>query len=104
MKNVDVVERVCRIVAKETGRDVEKLLAQRTYVTDRPGHDHRYAIDASKIARDCGFTPRESFDTGLEKTVRWYLENTAWIEDVQSGAYRAWTDAQYGARTGEGQS
>ena len=100
MKNIDVVERVCRIVAKETGRDVEALLAQRTYVQDRPGHDHRYAIDASKIARECGFTPKESFETGLEKTVRWYLANGPWIEDVKSGAYRKWMDEQYGATEG----
>lgn len=100
MKNIDVVERICRIVAKETGRDVEKLLAQRVFVTDRPGHDHRYAIDASKIARECGSTPKESFDTGIEKTVRWYLENQAWIEDVKSGAYRKWMEAQYGSRVG----
>jgi dTDP-glucose 4,6-dehydratase len=100
MKNIDVVERICRIVAAETGRDVDALLAQRVFVTDRPGHDLRYAIDATKIERELGFRPSESFDSGLEKTVRWYLANTEWIEDVKSGAYRTWMEAQYGARGG----
>jgi len=58
------------------------------FVTDRPGHDHRYAIDSSKIRRDLGWTPSEDFDTGLRKTVQWYLRNGSWAERVMSGAYR----------------
>ena len=59
-----------------------------TFVTDRPGHDFRYAIDAPKIERELGWTPRETFETGLRKTVRWYLDHEAWWEGVRSGAYR----------------
>ena len=69
-----------------------------SYVKDRPGHDHRYAIDASKIRRELGWRPTESFESGLEKTVRWYAENGPWVERVRSGAYRDWVAAQYGAR------
>ncbi|MGE0792536.1 MAG: dTDP-glucose 4,6-dehydratase, partial [Sandaracinaceae bacterium] len=61
-------------------------------------HDLRYAIDASKIQRELGWTPRETFDTGLDKTVRWYLENDAWVESVRTGSYRQWIERNYGAR------
>ena len=68
-----------------------------TYVKDRPGHDHRYAIDASKIRTELGWEPSETFATGLAKTVAWYLDNPGWVERVRSGAYREWVAAQYGA-------
>jgi dTDP-glucose 4,6-dehydratase len=68
------------------------------FVTDRPGHDRRYAIDDTRIARDLGWAPLESFETGLEKTVRWYLENSRWVERVQTGAYREWMQKNYHAR------
>ena len=63
---------------------------------DRPGHDRRYAIDASKIKRELGWEPKESFETGLRETVKWYLENTEWVRHVQSGEYRAWMEKHYG--------
>jgi dTDP-glucose 4,6-dehydratase len=67
-------------------------------VTDRPGHDLRYAIDPSKVERECGFAPRETFETGLRKTVRFYLEHEDWVRDVRSGDYRAWIDKHYAGR------
>ena len=88
--NLHVVKTLCRLVGAD-----ESLIA---YVADRPGHDHRYAIDASKIERELGWTPRETFETGMAKTVRWYLDNPAWVESVQTGAYRDWVEANYAAR------
>jgi dTDP-glucose 4,6-dehydratase len=67
-----------------------------THVTDRPGHDRRYAIDARKIERELGWRPAETFATGIRKTVAWYLANADWVRDVQSGAYRDWVNKQYG--------
>jgi dTDP-glucose 4,6-dehydratase len=69
-----------------------------THVKDRPGHDRRYAIDARKIERELGWRPAETFDTGIRKTVQWYLDNTAWVAEVQSGAYRDWVAANYTSR------
>jgi hypothetical protein len=66
-----------------------------TYVTDRPGHDLRYAIDASKIKRELGWKPKETFETGIHKTVKWYLDHQDWVEDVISGSYRDWVTKQY---------
>jgi dTDP-glucose 4,6-dehydratase len=97
-KNLDVVKAICAAVALETGRDVAALEGLITFVTDRPGHDFRYAIDASKIKRELGWAPRESFETGLRKTVGWYLSNSEWVENVRSGAYREWIEANYAAR------
>jgi dTDP-glucose 4,6-dehydratase len=70
---------------------------QITHVSDRPGHDRRYAIDASRLHEELGWKPAETFDTGIRKTVRWYLDHPGWVERVQSGAYRDWVQAQYGA-------
>lgn len=69
-----------------------------TYVTDRPGHDRRYAIDARKIERELGWRPAETFESGIARTIDWYLANPDWIAGVQSGAYREWIDTQYGNR------
>jgi dTDP-glucose 4,6-dehydratase len=69
-----------------------------TYVADRPGHDRRYAIDARKIARDLGWKPSETFETGIRKTIDWYLANQDWVASVQTGAYRDWIAAQYNSR------
>lgn len=98
MKNIDVVDRIVELVAEATGADLEELRALRVFVTDRPGHDLRYAIDSSKLQRELGWTPRETFESGLAKTVRWYLENDAWIDAVRTGAYRDWIAANYGDR------
>jgi len=76
----------------------ESYRSQITFVTDRPGHDRRYAIDASKIERELGWRPDETFETGLEKTVSWYLSNTDWTDQVSSGAYRHWLEANYAQR------
>ena len=71
---------------------------QITYVADRPGHDRRYAIDARKIERELGWKPLETFDTGIKKTVQWYLDNQAWVRDVQSGDYMKWLEKNYQQR------
>ena len=78
--------------------DGKSYLEQIIYVTDRPGHDRRYAIDASKIERELGWKPAETFDTGIRKTVQWYLENQSWVANVQSGAYREWVEKNYAER------
>jgi dTDP-glucose 4,6-dehydratase len=98
LKNIDVIHQLIQIVAEETGADRNELTRLITYVTDRPGHDLRYAIDATKLETELGWTPKESFETGLRKTVRWYLENEAWCNEVRSGAYRSWIEENYGAR------
>jgi dTDP-glucose 4,6-dehydratase len=93
MKNLDVVREVCAILARERpGADYAGLV---TYVKDRPGHDRRYAIDASKIRRELGWTPRETFATGLARTIRWYLDNGAWLASVASKDYQKWITLQY---------
>jgi dTDP-glucose 4,6-dehydratase len=99
-RNIDVVRTICatltRLVpAAAPAAGFESLI---TFVTDRPGHDTRYAIDASKIERELGWRPAETFETGLEKTVRWYLDNKAWCDEVRSGDYRKWIEQNYGAR------
>lgn len=98
-RNIEVVDTLCRILAEETGADLDELLALKRFVTDRPGHDLRYAIDASRIREECGWEPKETFDSGIRKTVRWYLANRQWVEDVRSGDYRKWIDLNYGGRT-----
>jgi dTDP-glucose 4,6-dehydratase len=98
-RNIDVIRLLIRIVAEDTGASEKELLDLITYVTDRPGHDLRYAIDARKIKRELGWTPRETFESGIRKTVRWYLENKEWCDAVRSGQYRAWIDQNYGARS-----
>jgi dTDP-glucose 4,6-dehydratase len=102
MKNIDVVDRICALVARETGADEKEILGLKEYVKDRPGHDLRYAIDASKISRELGWEPKETFDTGLEKTVRWYLTHDVWVEGVRTGAYREWIEKNYAERGTEG--
>jgi dTDP-glucose 4,6-dehydratase len=99
MRNIDVVDTLCRVVADETGADVDELLQLKKFVTDRPGHDLRYAIDATKVHEECGWKPKETFDTGIRRTVRWYLSNEEWVRDVRSGEYRKWIDLNYGNRT-----
>jgi dTDP-glucose 4,6-dehydratase len=98
-RNLDVVRAVCDLVAAETGRPVVELLDLISFVEDRPGHDLRYAIDPGKIERELGFRPRETFDSGLRKTVRFYLEHESWVHEVQSGAYRTWIEQNYARRS-----
>ena len=78
--------------------DGKSYREQITYVTDRPGHDRRYAIDASKIERELGWKPAETFETGIRKTVEWYLDHQEWVANVQSGAYREWVEKNYAVR------
>jgi dTDP-glucose 4,6-dehydratase len=98
-KNIDVVFELLQIVAEATGAAKDDLLNLITYVKDRPGHDLRYAIDASKIERELGWKPKETFTTGLRKTVRWYLQNQAWVAAVRTGKYRDWIQKNYGGRS-----
>jgi dTDP-glucose 4,6-dehydratase len=95
--NLEVVKTICALLDEllpdSPYRPHEKLI---TYVTDRPGHDVRYAIDAEKIARELGWVPEETFETGIGKTVKWYLENPTWVNNVTSGAYKEWVEKQYG--------
>jgi dTDP-glucose 4,6-dehydratase len=95
--NIDIVNIVCALLDELRPRsNGEKYASQISYVKDRPGHDRRYAIDASKIERELGWKPAETFETGIRKTVAWYLANPAWVAHVQSGSYRDWTTQQYG--------
>lgn len=99
MTNLDVVRTICEILDKKRPRADGGVYAdQITFVADRPGHDRRYAIDARKIERELGWRPKESFATGMRKTIDWYLENSQWVADVQSGAYREWIDHNYTER------
>ena len=94
--NLDVVHVLCAILDELSPRaDGKSYKEQITYVTDRPGHDRRYAIDATKINRDLGWKPAETFETGIRKTVQWYLDNQDWVKNVTSGAYQHWVDKQY---------
>jgi dTDP-glucose 4,6-dehydratase len=96
--NMQVVDALCALLDELAPRsDGQPYATQKTFVTDRPGHDLRYAIDAGKLRRDLGWQPTETFDSGLRKTVQWYLANQDWVAHVQSGEYRQWLDKQYGA-------
>jgi len=97
-KNLDVVTTLCAILDElhPEGREHKALI---TYVKDRPGHDRRYSIDCRKLQRELGWTPKESFETGIRKTVQWYLDNAEWVEHVTSGEYRNWVTANYADRS-----
>ena len=106
--NLDVVRTICRLLDAlapapargvcdvRSGAPVQRYEQLITFVTDRPGHDRRYAMDARKIERELDWRPAETFDSGLRKTVQWYLDHPDWVQRVQSGAYRAWVQRQYG--------
>ena len=99
MPNIDIVNTLCALLDEMRPKSGgESYRAQIAYVTDRPGHDRRYAIDASKIERELGWKPSETFETGIRKTVHWYLANQEWVSRVQSGAYREWVQTNYAQR------
>ena len=97
MPNIRIVLTICALLDElcpDAAGSYSRLI---TYVKDRPGHDRRYAIDARKIERELGWKPAETFETGIRKTVQWYLDNPDWVANVTSGAYRDWVGKQYGA-------
>ncbi|RFP78602.1 dTDP-glucose 4,6-dehydratase [Hydrogenophaga borbori] len=94
--NIAIVKTICALLDQLRPRaDGQSYATQITHVKDRPGHDRRYAIDARKIESDLGWRPAETFDSGIRKTVRWFLDHPEWVAEVQSGAYRDWVQAQY---------
>jgi dTDP-glucose 4,6-dehydratase len=97
--NIEIVKTVCGLLDELRPRaDGKSYVEQITYVTDRPGHDRRYAIDARKLELELGWKPAETFETGIRKTVQWYLDNPEWVANVQSGNYRDWVKKQYSAK------
>ena len=97
--NIEIVNTVCKLLDELRPKaDGTSYATQITYVTDRPGHDRRYAIDARKLEAELGWKPAETFETGIRKTVEWYLANPEWVANVQSGAYKDWVSKQYAGR------
>ena len=98
--NIEVVHFLCDLLDElQPRQDGKSYREQIVFVQDRPGHDRRYAIDATRIERELGWRPAESFESGIRKTVRWYLDNQAWVRNVTSGAYRQWMETNYGERS-----
>jgi dTDP-glucose 4,6-dehydratase len=95
IKNLDVVQAICTLLDELRPKASGNYADQITYVTDRPGHDHRYAIDPTKIEREIGWQPVETFESGIRKTIQWYLDNPAWVANIKSGAYKDWIAKQY---------
>jgi dTDP-glucose 4,6-dehydratase len=98
VRNIDVVHTLLAVLAEEAGRDRAALEGLVTFVKDRPGHDMRYAIDATKLKDELGWSPTETFASGLRKTVRWYLDNPEWVQQVRTGEYRKWIEHNYERR------
>ncbi|HJV88134.1 MAG TPA: dTDP-glucose 4,6-dehydratase [Noviherbaspirillum sp.] len=98
--NLDVVHTLCDILDRLAPKAAGSYCDQLKFVKDRPGHDRRYAIDARKIERELGWKPAETFESGIQKTVRWYLDHQEWVRDVQSGDYMKWVEQNYGQREG----
>lgn len=101
LTNIEVVHTLCDILDRLAPKAGGSYRDQLAFVPDRPGHDRRYAIDAGKIERELGWKPRETFETGILKTVQWYLGHQDWVADVQSGAYLTWVEKNYGKREGQ---
>jgi dTDP-glucose 4,6-dehydratase len=100
--NIEIVNTICQLLDELRPRaDGKSYVSQIAYVTDRPGHDRRYAINASKIHYELGWKPRETFDSGIRKTVQWYLDHPDWVAQVQSGSYRDWISTQYNSKNFE---
>lgn len=97
--NMQLIDLLIETFAKITGEPASSLQALKTFVKDRPGHDQRYAIDFSKLARELSWTPSHNLETGLAETVKWYLANSTWVGRVRSGGYREWIEKNYGARS-----
>ena len=98
--NIEIVNTVCALLDELRPRtDGQPYASQISYVTDRPGHDRRYAIDARKLEAELGWKPAETFESGIRKTVQWYLDHPDWVAHVQSGAYREWVGKQYSGST-----
>lgn len=95
VKNIDVVNRLCEILDRKRPKAQGSYKDQINFVKDRPGHDRRYAIDASKIEKQLGWKPKETFETGLEKTIEWYLDNQQWTEAIVNGSYKEWITKNY---------
>ncbi len=99
--NIEIVHTLCRLLDSQRPRaDGRSYASQITYVQDRPGHDRRYAVDAAKIERELGWTPVETFETGIARTVAWYLQNQTWIDGVVTGTYRQWLTQNYAQAVG----
>jgi len=96
--NIDIVHKICEVLAEKLGKQPDEFKKLITYVKDRPGHDLRYAIDSTKIQKELNWYPKETFETGLDKTVRWYLDNSEWTESIKTGEYKKWMDQNYGER------
>ena len=96
--NIDVVRTICELVAERTGRTARDVLGLIRFVEDRPGHDWRYAVDASKLQRELGWQPKMRLGTGLARTLSWYLENPAWVKAVQAGEHQKWMETNYDRR------
>jgi dTDP-glucose 4,6-dehydratase len=97
-KNIDLIKVIINTVDRLVGNPEGHSLGLITYVTDRPGHDARYAIDSSKLLNELGWEPSLQFEEGIEKTVRWYLDNQEWMDNVTSGDYEKYYDSMYGNR------
>ncbi len=98
LKNLDLIHLLCENLAEENNKRPDHYKKLVKFVPDRPGHDLRYAIDASKIKNELEWVPEESFETGLSKTVKWYLSNPEWVENIKTGAYRTWLEQNYSKR------
>lgn len=97
-KNIDIVNKIGELLAQELEKDPQSFKKLITFVKDRPGHDLRYAIDSTRIKRELSWQPRETFETGLQKTIKWYLANELWVNSIKTGEYKEWLENNYGAR------
>lgn len=97
-KNIDIVNKICDILAEELKKDLIEFKKLITFVKDRPGHDLRYAIDSTKIKNELDWQPEETFETGLRKTIKWYLDNKTWVNTIKTGAYKTWLANNYDNR------
>lgn len=97
-KNIDIVNKICELLAEELGKNPLEYKKLITFVKDRPGHDLRYAMDSTKIKNELDWQPKETFETGLRKTIKWYLNNKAWVNTIKTGAYKTWLANNYNNR------